>query len=200
MRSLALADVARPPDSRIAFEAEELLQAAAPGFLVNHSLRCFYYSTALGDRNRISFDPELMYVASIFHDAGLIPVYDTGRCFEEDGARTAAAYAQEHGWSSERRTALAEAIRLHAALAIELDDGPEAFLLWHATALDVRGHRHGDLPPSVLARVVAAYPRLDFKSGFASLLEDQAARKPTCAAAEWVAAGISRQIAVAPFD
>jgi hypothetical protein len=46
----------------------------------------------------------------------------------------------------------------------------------------------------------AAYPRVDFKREFTALLVDQASRKPTCPAAEMVAAGMLEEIAQAPFD
>ena len=38
--------------------------------------------------------------------------------------------------------------------------------------------------------MIAAYPRLDFKPGFAALFADQAERKPGCRAAALMAAGI----------
>jgi hypothetical protein len=116
-----------------------------------------------------------------------------------DGADVAANLAAEEAWSLDRRDALAEAIRLHVAVEIALEDGPEAYLLWHATGLDVRGHRYGEVDPHIVRRVVAAHPRLDFKRGFADLLVDQAKRKPNCWAAAATASGIGDQIAAAPF-
>ena len=166
------------PDSRLAGRAAELIRTCAPDFLTNHSFRSYAWSIALAERDRVRFDAELLYVAALLHDIGLVARFDTGRCFEEDGAAAAAELAAAEGWTDERREALAEAIRLHVAVEIALEDGPEAYLLWHATGLDVTGHRHGELAPEVVHDVVAAYPRLDFKRGFAELIADQAARKP----------------------
>lgn len=175
------------------------MREAAPAFLTNHSLRSHAWSVALAAVDRVRFDAELLYVAAVLHDLGLVAPFDTGRCFEADGADVAADLAAEEGWSRERREALAEAIRLHVAVEIALEDGPEAYLLWHATGLDVRGHRYGDVDPDTLRRVVAAHPRLDFKRGFTDLLADQAERKPNCWAAAATASGIADQIAAAPF-
>jgi hypothetical protein len=139
-------------------------------------------------------------VAALLHDLGLVHRFDTGSCFEEDSADAAAGLPTTAGWPSERREALAEAIRLHVAVVVALEDGPEAYLLWHATGLDVTGHRYGDLATEITKDVIARYPRLDFKRGFSDLLAGQAARKPTCWAAAAIAGGIGDRIAAAPFD
>jgi hypothetical protein len=190
----------RVPDSRVAHEAEELVREAAPDFLTNHSFRSYAWSVALADRDDVRFDAELLYVAALLHDIGLVAQFDQGGCFEDDGARAAAAFAGERGWTAERRDAVAEAIRLHMAAEVALEDGPEAYLLWHATGLDVRGHRYGEIAPEEAAAVLAAYPRLDFKRGFAELFADQAERKPHCVVAELIRGGFADRIAAAPFE
>ena len=191
----------RIPNTRLARQAAELLRTCSPDFLTNHCFRSYAWSLALADRDNVRFDRELLHVAALLHDVGLVARFDTGRCFEEDGAAAASDLAAAEGWSDERREALAEAIRLHVAVEIALEDGPEAYLLWHATGLDVTGHRHGELAPQAVDDVVGAYPRLDFKRGFTDLIADQAARKPypSCWATRVIAGGIAERIAAAPF-
>jgi hypothetical protein len=189
----------KPPDSGLARHAEELVRTSSPEFLTNHCIRSFAWSVALGAHDHIRFDAELLYVAALFHDLGLLAEFDTGRCFEEDSAAVAADLAAAERWTDERRDALAEAIRLHVAVDIALEDGPEAYLLWHATGLDVTGHRHGDLAAEFVEQVTTEYPRVDFKRGFTDLIVDQAARKPNCWAARAAGAGIGERIAAAPF-
>ena len=188
------------PDSRLAREAEELVRLSSPAFLANHCLRSYAWSVALAGRDDVRFDAELLYVAALLHDLGLVARFDTGACFEEDSAAAAAELSTTAGWTAERREALAEAIRLHVAVAVSLDDGPEVYLLWHATGLDVTGHRYGDLARPLVTDVVATYPRLEFKRGFTELLAGQAGRKPGCWAAAAVAGGIGERIAAAPFE
>jgi predicted HD phosphohydrolase len=187
------------PDSRLARRAEELLQTSSPAFLTNHCFRSHAWSVALGERDGVRFDAELLYVAALLHDLGLVSRFDTGRCFEEDGASSAAVLATEEGWSSEQCEALAEAIRLHVAVEVTLADGPEAYLLWHATGLDVVGHRHDEIAPQAVDEVIAKYPRLDFKRDFFRLISDLATRKPNCWAAAATRAGIGERITAAPF-
>jgi HD domain len=188
------------PDSAFARRAEELVGEFQPEFLTNHSFRSHFFAVALGEQGRIRFDVELLYVAALLHDIGLVARFDSGRCFEEDGAVEAARLAADEGWPVERCEVLGEAIRLHVAVDVELGDGPEAYLLWHSTGLDVGGHGHDELSNETVAAVLAAYPRLDFKEGFTSLIADQAARKPGCWAAAAFRSGIAERIAAAPFE
>jgi hypothetical protein len=188
------------PDSNLVQQAEDLVRSVAPPFLANHSFRSHFFAVALADRDGVRFDEELLYVAALMHDVGLVEEFDTGRCFEEDSADAAARLAEQEEWEAERRERLAEAIRLHVATDIALDDGPEAYLLWHSTGLDVGGHRHGELTAAELQAVLDAYPRLDFKEGFAGLVEDQAARKQGCWAERAVQAGLCARIDAAPFE
>jgi predicted HD phosphohydrolase len=188
------------PDSQLARRAETLLAEVAPPFLANHSFRSHFFAVALAERDRVRFDAELLYVAALLHDVGLVAQFDTGRCFEEDGADVAAALAAEEGWSQERCEVVAEAVRLHVAVDIELGDGPEAYLLWHSTGLDVAGRRFGELSAETVSAVIESYPRLDFKEGFTALVADQAERKPACWAAAAMQHGLREFIAAAPFD
>jgi hypothetical protein len=187
------------PDSRLARRAEKLVAEVSPPFLTNHCFRSHFFAVALAERDSVGYDAELLYVAALLHDLGLVARFDTGRCFEEDGADAAAALAAEAGWPPERCESLADAIRLHVAVALELEDGPEAFLLWHSTGLDVVGSRYGELRAETVGAVIAAYPRLDFKQGFTDLVADQAERKPKCWAAAAMQRGLADLIAAAPF-
>jgi HD superfamily phosphodiesterase len=68
-------------DSSLAREAEDLLRSVAPPFLVNHSFRSHFFAVGLADRDGVRFDEELLYVAALLHDIGLVEEFDTGRCF-----------------------------------------------------------------------------------------------------------------------
>jgi hypothetical protein len=86
----------------------------------------------------------------------------------------------------------------HFAVEIALEDGPRPIF----SARD--GPRHHrppscDVAPRLVGAVIAAYPRLEFKRGFADLIADQAARKPNCWAAAATQVGIADSIVAAPF-
>jgi hypothetical protein len=56
--------------------------------------------------------------------------------------------------------------------------GPVAYLLSAGAGLDVIGLRSWQLPPDILAAVIAEYPRLGFKREFAAAFRAEAARVP----------------------
>src|ERR1700754_5111422 len=86
------------PDSKIAKEATELLLEHGTEFIYNHSLRVFIFSALNGNRRGLTYDPELLYVSSIFHDLGLTPHYSSpDKRFEVDGANAARDFLEGHG-------------------------------------------------------------------------------------------------------
>jgi hypothetical protein len=196
-----LAELGMPvPASSVAKKAGRVLQSSAPAFLVNHSVRSYAWAVALAERDGTSFDPEVLYVAALLHDAGLVSKFDGGGCFEEDGARAAERLVLEAGWPVSLGRAVRDIISRHMAVDLPADATLETRLLWDSTGVDVTGHRYADVPETVVRDVVAAYPRLDFKQGFVALFIEQAERKPTCRAAEMVRQGMIERINGAPFD
>ncbi len=63
------------PDSKIAREAAELVRQHETEMLFNHSVRVFVFGAMKGIRQNIKFDSELLYVAALFHDLGLVHPY-----------------------------------------------------------------------------------------------------------------------------
>jgi HD superfamily phosphodiesterase len=54
-----------------------------------------------GKRNKLTFDPELLYAAAMFHDIGITPGYHKSRLrFEVDGANVARDFLRGHGISA----------------------------------------------------------------------------------------------------
>jgi hypothetical protein len=70
------------------------------------------------------------------------------------------------------------AITLHYSPGVTRAQGPVAYLLSAGAGLDVIGLRSWQLPPGILAAVIAEYPRLGFKREFAAAFRTEAARVP----------------------
>jgi hypothetical protein len=187
-------------DSALARRARELIADAAAPFLVNHSVRCYAWAVELAGHDGLRFDPELLYVSAMLHDIGLVPAFDLGGCYEVDGAIAAQQLVGEAGGPDRRARAIYDVIARHDDEVLPPDPAPEVVLLWDSAGTDVTGHRLADIRPAIIPRLLAAYPRVGFKREFTALLVDQARRKPTCPAAEMVAAGMLEEIASAPFD
>jgi hypothetical protein len=78
------------PDSKLAPEAAELVRQYEDELLFNHSVRVYVFGAMRGIRQKLKFDPELLYVAALFHDLGLVDHYHTEtKRFEVDGADAA---------------------------------------------------------------------------------------------------------------
>ena len=188
------------PDSALARRARELIADVAAPFLVNHSVRCYAWAIELARHDRLQFDPEILYVSAILHDIGLVQAYDLGGCFEVDGAIAAERLVVEAGEPEAQARAIYDVIALHMVENLPPDSASEVVLLWDSTGIDVTGDRFTDVRPAIIPGLLAAYPRVDFKTEFTARFVDQASRKPTCRAAEMVATGILEEIAQAPFD
>jgi hypothetical protein len=188
------------PDSALARRARELIADVAVPVLVNHSVRVYAWAVELARHDRLQFDPEILYASAMLHDIGLVPAYDLGGCYEVDGAIAARRLADEAGGSKARARVIYDVIALHNDETLPPDPASEVVLLWESAGTDVTGHRFDDVQPAIIAGVISAYPRLEFKRAFTALLVDQASRKPTCPAAEMIAAGILDEIAQAPFE
>jgi hypothetical protein len=139
-------------------------------------------------------------VSAVLHDIGLVPAYDVGGCFEVDGAVAAREFVLAHGCPADRAGRIHDVIVRHMAAEQPPDATPEDILLDQSTGTDVTGYRFGDIRPALVAPILAAYPRLGFKTRFAAAFEDQAARKPDCRVGEMVRAGKLGAIAAAPFE
>ena len=188
------------PDSALARRARQLMTDVAAPFLVNHSVRVYAWAVELARHDLLHFDPEMLYVSAMLHDMGLVPAYDLGGCYEVDGAIAAVRLVSEAGEPEARAQAISDVIALHNDDDLPAERAAEVVLLWESAGTDVTGHRFADVQPPIIAGVLAAYPRIDFKREFTALLVDQASRKPTCPAVEMIAAGILEEIAQAPFE
>jgi HD superfamily phosphodiesterase len=185
--------LASVPDTHAAREAEELALRAYPGSLLNHSLRTYVWGALLGVSTSRAFDPEVLYVAALLHDIGLMPEYDTGRCFETDGAHTARDLLATVGWSVERTELAANAIRHHWSGPDDHDD-VEAVLLAQGAAVDAIGDHGATLDEATASRVLKVLPRGRFKHEFVSLLRAQAVRKPRCRVHQALEAGFAELV------
>lgn len=187
------------PDSEIARLAESYLRATSEPSLVNHCLRSYLWGVALADVESLAYDAELLFVSAALHDLGLVADPDSDAPFEEVSGAAAHAFARDHGWPMPRAASAESAIVLHVAPEVTLDDGVEAYLLWHATSVDVAGRRLDELPAAVVRHVVSAYPWLDFTHHFGGLFAHQARHQPASRAGHLVDAGLLQRLAACPL-
>lgn len=170
------------PDSAIALSAQEACRALSDSPLFFHCMRVYFWGAILAQQARIAYDAELFFVAAALHDLGLTAAHDqqdsTAACYAIEGARAAAKFATEKGWSTEKTDRLHEAIALHLNVKVELEKGAEAHLLHAGAGLDVIGLRYGEIAPELMTLVVERFPRAGFKREIDGLLRSQAHHRP----------------------
>ena len=188
------------PDSVVARQAEAYLRRTSPDHLVNHCLRSYLWAAGVAALDGVRYDAELLFVSAALHDLGLLDEFDLGNPFEVDGAWAATEFASEHGWDEVRSAVVGDAVARHVAADMHLEDGPEAYLLWHGTGVDVYGSRVSELDTSFVSAVLKEYPRHGFQDGFAALFQQQATAKPLSRAAELVGNGLLNRLAGCPLD
>jgi hypothetical protein len=152
------------PDSPIAKQATELLIEHGTPFIYNHSLRVFLFSSLNGKRNNLAYDPELLYISSVFHDLGLTPHYSSPDLrFEVDGANAARDFLKSNGYPAEALRLVWDTIALHTTIGIAEHKEPEVALMYSGVGLDVMGEGYENLSSAHREEIVKAFPRNDFK-------------------------------------
>src|SRR4051794_39359675 len=165
----------RVPDSRAARAADALAAEGQSVSLTNHGVRSYGFGALLGIRESRAFDAEVFYVASILHDIGLMPAFDRGGRFEDDGDAVTRELLADVGWKPARAEQAGKAVRDHWD-GPESEDDVESLLLAYGTSTDVGGWRLEDFTSATLEAFLDAAPRCGFKEHFVELVEAKIAR------------------------
>lgn len=152
------------PDSTIAEQARELLLEHGNEFLYNHSMRVFLFSSLNAKRKEISYDSELLYVSSLFHDLGLTAHYSSPDLrFEVDGANAARDFLKGHGLPEKSLQLVWDTIALHTTIGIAEHKEAEVALMYSGVGLDVMGEGYEHLSEANREEIIGFFPRTDFK-------------------------------------
>jgi len=169
--------------------------------MLNHCIRSYLWAAMYGAAHDIAFDDELLYVSAMLHDIGLTDAFDSYRLpFEEAGGDLAWVFGVAAGWPADRAARATEIIVLHMRDDVSSTADPESHLLQVATSWDVAGRRPEEFPANLRAEILSRYPRRSFGQEFLAYFEDQAKRKPGCAAAASVANDAAGRITANPLD
>ena len=155
----AISDVS-VPDSKIARQVTELIRDTESELLFHHSARVYLWAALTGKRQGLRFDPELLYVAAMFHDIGLTQAYRESQLrFEVDGANAARAFLRGHGIGEAEVERVWMAVALHTTPGIPEHMHPEIALVQAGAGMDVAGRGFEEFTDEQRAAVIAAHPR-----------------------------------------
>jgi hypothetical protein len=150
------------PDTRLAREATELVRDTESSLLFNHSTRVYYFASLAGKKLGLKFDPELLYIAAMFHDMGLTPQYSSkSDRFEVDGANAARAFLRHHNIAQQDIDTVWTAISLHTTPGIPQYMHPVVALLTNGVEMDVLGIAYSEFSGVDREAIVSAYPRTE---------------------------------------
>jgi hypothetical protein len=167
------------PDSPLAVEATELIRETTNPLIFHHSRRVFLFGSLQARALGITPDPELLYVAALFHDAGLVPPYRSDdQRFELDGADQARAFLLDHGYSEADAQTVWIAIALHTTPEVPYKLAPEIAATTAGVETDVLGLRLANLQQAEIDDVTSAHPRPDFKRQILQAFTDGFKHRP----------------------
>ena len=170
------------PQDEISVAAWGWAHRSLPDYLLTHSVRAYCWGAAIAAGEGWTFDPRILWTASLMHDLGLTRIPRNTMCFEVEGAEIARRFLEKHGLPAEVADRVAIAIILHMQPSVTLDDGVEAVLLDRATSLDVRGEGF-TLVDAVRPRVMRDFPRRGFDRRFLAAIAREASARPNCQSA-----------------
>lgn len=170
----------RIPNSRLAREITRFVRDSESVLLFRHSTRVYFWGALAGRRKGLSFDPELLYAAAMFHDFGLTPLFRTSRRrFEVDGANAARSFLKSYGIPNEDLERVWLAVALHTTPGVPQFVEAEVALLQSAAGMDVVGRGFDEFTADERRMVLAAYPRSpDFKRAMIDSFYDGMKHRP----------------------
>jgi HD domain-containing protein len=167
------------PDTAAAAEATRLIEQTTSPLIYHHSRRVFLFAQIHARRLGVEPDPELLYLAALFHDTGLAtPFSDVEQRFEVDGADHAREFLRARGFPAAAAETVWTAIALHTTPGIPGRMGPEIAAIHFGVLTDVVGFGLAELDDGQVAEIVAAHPRGDFKNEFLRTYFDGLKNRP----------------------
>jgi hypothetical protein len=189
------------PGTAVATRAYEVADSFFSPALRNHCARSYLWAAALAAQEGTAYDAELLYVAAMLHDLGLVPAFDhPSASFEHVGGTLAMVFATGAGWPVDRRIRLDEVIVRHMGWGGNWADEPEGHLLERATTIDVSGGGIDLMPVELRTEVLGRWPRLSFAAEFAERFQAQVPRGAGLSAGRAIARGALGRMAANPLD
>ncbi|MCW2734457.1 MAG: Diguanylate cyclase [Mycobacterium sp.] len=153
------------PDSSLAKDATELIRDTTTELIFHHSRRVFLFGSLQSRQLQISPDPELLYVAALFHDTGLVSPYrGSAQRFEMDSADAARYFLISHGFSRAETDVVWTAIALHTTPEVPYGMDPVIAATTAGVETDVLGLRLDAIDAANIDAVTSVHPRPNFKA------------------------------------
>ncbi|MER7893771.1 HD domain-containing protein [Micromonospora sp. NPDC094482] len=155
------------PETAAVAEATRRIRETTSPLIYHHSRRVFLFSLIHAQKIGVKPEPELLYLAAMFHDTGLLtPFSDVEQRFEVDGADHARKFLLDRGFSTAAADTVWTAIALHTTPGIPDRMAPEIATTYLGVLTDVLGFGLETMERDRLDEILAVHPRGNFKDEF----------------------------------
>ena len=169
----------RIPDSALAREATEVIRDTTNELIFHHSRRVFLFGYLQAGRLGIAPDAELLYIAALFHDTGLVAPYrSVDQRFELDSADAARGFLNAHGQTGYEADVVWTAIALHTTPEVPYKMDPVIAATTAGVETDVLGIRLDAISAPDRDAVTSVHPRPDFKNEILRAFTDGFSDRP----------------------
>lgn len=168
------------PDSKLCGAITELIRDTETELLFNHSSRVYFFAAIAGQQRGLTFNPELLYAATMFHDIGLMPSHSSKDLrFEVDSANAARDFLESYNVDPFDVEKVWTSIALHTTPGVPEFMHPVIALTTAGVEMDVLGFAYDRYDDATREAVVAAFPRPpEFKEYIIQAFYDGNSHKP----------------------
>ena len=168
------------PDTTLGRAITAFVRDTESDLLFNHSSRVYLFGVIAGQQRGLTFNHELLYAATMFHDIGLVPSHSTpDRRFEVDGANAARDFLKSYNVDPSDIEKVWTGIALHTTPGVPEFMHPVIALTTAGVEMDVLGLTYDQYPDETREAVVAAFPRTpQFKEDIIQAFYDGIKHKP----------------------
>jgi hypothetical protein len=106
------------PDSEICTAAIEFVRTVSEPFVFNHVMRSAIYADTIGQKQKLTYDREVVCVSAVLHDLGWTDIVPVQERFEVESADAAKEFLARQGMSELNLEIVWDAIALHTTLGI----------------------------------------------------------------------------------
>jgi len=166
------------PDTPLVARAMEEARTASEPYLFNHAVRSWLFAVQIANQQGARYDEEVVAVSSLLHDVGLTRAHAGERRFEVEGADVARTLAGELGVGDRRAQLIWYCVALNATLSLSPYAEPEVGICTVGAGVDYAGFLSEQIPPGIMASILAGFPRLQMKQQLKNCLSGLARERP----------------------
>jgi hypothetical protein len=164
------------PDTAVARTAVDVAGRQGTTLLF-HGYRTWLLGTALAQADRVSVDPEILFVTALLHDSGMLASVP-GEDFTRRSADNILEAFDSAGAPRRRALEAADAVVAHATPGLDRSVDPIGYYVQGGAMADLAGIRRWHLPRGAISQAYVRYPSHDIHRTLSALARRNAEEVP----------------------